>query len=231
MDYNNAKVYCIRNYTDNDLYVGSTCQPLSKRMADHRIAMNNKRDFNIQLYVKMREIGAENFYIELLEEYPCKNKEQLRAKEGEYIRNLSTLNKRIEGRTVEEWRKDNEEQLKEHYKEYYITNKPKIQEYKIQHYNENKTKIQAYKKEYSEKNKKRLLEKSKKYYEDNKAKVKLRINVKVNCECGEEISKSNLLRHQRSRKHQEALNNLNNINNVQLQSDNLREDGETEAGE
>ena len=33
------------------------------------------------------------FYIELLEDYPCQNREQLRAKEGEYIRKLSTLNK------------------------------------------------------------------------------------------------------------------------------------------
>ena len=42
---------------------------------------------------------------------------------------------------------------------------------------------------------------------------------------GEEISKSNLLRHQRTKKHQEALNNLNNINNVSLQTDDIREDG------
>ena len=57
------------------------------------------------------------------------NKEQLRAKEGEYIRSLSTLNKRIEGRTMEEWRKDNDEHLKEQY------NKPKIQQYKIEYAN------------------------------------------------------------------------------------------------
>ena len=145
MDYSKAKVYCIRNYNDSDVYVGSTCQPLSKRMADHRIAMNSKRkrDFNMNLYVKMREYGAHNFYIELLEEYPCKNKEQLRAKEGEYIRSLSTLNKRIEGRTIEEWRKDNEEYLKEHYKSYYSKNKPKIQQYKQEYAIINKTKIQG----------------------------------------------------------------------------------------
>ena len=125
MDYSKAKVYCIRNYNDDDVYVGSTCQPLSKRMADHRMSINSKRDGNMLLYSKMREHGANNFYIELLEEYPCNNKEQLRAKEGEYIRSLSTLNKRIEGRTIEEWRRDNEEYLKEHLKSYYIKNKPK----------------------------------------------------------------------------------------------------------
>ena len=30
MDYSKAKVYCIRNYNDDDVYVGSTCRPLSK---------------------------------------------------------------------------------------------------------------------------------------------------------------------------------------------------------
>ena len=118
MDYSKAKVYCIRNYNDSDIYVGSTCQPLSKRMADHRTAMNHKRDFNITLYVKVREQGANNFYIELLEDYPCQNKEQLGAKEGEYIRKISTLNKRIEGRTIKEWREDNEENLKKNKQTY-----------------------------------------------------------------------------------------------------------------
>ena len=202
MDYSNAKIYCIRNYNDIDVYVGSTCQPLSKRMADHRIAMNSKRkrDFNMTLYVKMRDQGATNFYIELLEEYPCENKEQLRAKESEYIRSLSTLNKRIEGRTIEEWRKDNEEHLKEHYKSYYIKNKPKIQQYKLECSNNNKIKIQEYKKEYTIKNKDTINAKSREYYVKNREEIKMKINVKVCCECGEKISKANLLRHQRSKK-------------------------------
>ena len=232
MDYSNAKIYCIRNYNDSDVYVGSTCQPLSKRMADHRIAMNSKRqrDFNMTLYVKMRDQGATNSYIELLEEYPCENKEQLRAKEGEYIRSLSTLNKRIEGRTIEEWRKDNEEHLKEHYKSYYRKNKPKIQQYKLEYSNNNKIKIQEYKTEYTIKNKDTINAKSREYYVKNREEIKMKINVKVCCECGEKISKANLLIHQRSKKHQEALNNLNNINNASSESNNIRANGEETEG-
>ena len=49
----------------------------------------------------MREIGKQRFYIELYEEYPCENIEQLRKREGEIIRELKpTLNKRIEDRTI-----------------------------------------------------------------------------------------------------------------------------------
>ena len=53
MDDSNAKIYCIRNYNDSDVYVGSTCQPLSKRMADHRMSINSKRDGNMFLYAKI----------------------------------------------------------------------------------------------------------------------------------------------------------------------------------
>ena len=181
MDYGKAKVYCIRNYNDNDVYVGSTCQPLSKRMADHRMAMNSKkRDFNMSLYVKMREQGANNFYIELIEEYPCENKEQLRAKEGEYIRSLSTLNRRIEGRTKKEYKQDYKEQIKVQGKEYYKTRSETICAKNRQHYNEI-------------------------------------ASVKMTCDvCGSIHNKKNKPLHLRTKKHQEALNNLNNINNVCL---------------
>ena len=47
----------------------------------------------------MLDIGKENFYIELIKEAPCENTEQLKAIEGEYIRQFGTLNSRIEGRT------------------------------------------------------------------------------------------------------------------------------------
>ena len=34
----------------------------------------------------MRELGVENFYIELIENFPCDTVEELRAREGHYIR-------------------------------------------------------------------------------------------------------------------------------------------------
>jgi len=69
--YQNGKIYCIKNNLDNDVYVGSTTQPLSKRMSDHRKDM--KKHPGRILYSKMHELGSEQFYIELIEEYPCEN--------------------------------------------------------------------------------------------------------------------------------------------------------------
>ena len=62
-DYKNSKIYTIRCKTDETLiYVGSTTQPLCKRMVEHRSKHNKENDNNYTkpLYIKMREIGVEN---------------------------------------------------------------------------------------------------------------------------------------------------------------------------
>ena len=102
-DYKNGKIYCLRNYINNEIYIGSTCQSLSKRMAYHRqdsIKQNRQR---ILIYKTMTELGRDNFYIELIEEYPCENLSQLTRREGELTRELkASLNQKIAGRTPEE---------------------------------------------------------------------------------------------------------------------------------
>ncbi len=36
MDYANGEIYKVLNSINDGVYVGSTCQPLSKRMTEHR---------------------------------------------------------------------------------------------------------------------------------------------------------------------------------------------------
>ena len=98
-DFQNGKIYCIRNTVNNDIYVGSSCQPLSKRMVCHRSDASNANKQQYLIYKTMNELGIENFYIELIEDYPCGNNDQLRAREGHFIRELATLNRQIEGRS------------------------------------------------------------------------------------------------------------------------------------
>ena len=69
--YENGKIYCIRNCIDNDVYAGHTTQALSKRMDKHRSDCRTSKSQSRIIYLKMRELGIENFYIELLEKYPC----------------------------------------------------------------------------------------------------------------------------------------------------------------
>ena len=96
--YQNSKIYAIRNTIDNDIYIGSTTTSLCQRMTKHRSAAKTRPSMQ-KVTAKMNELGVDNFYIELIENFPCENVELLRKREGELIRELATLNAKIEGRT------------------------------------------------------------------------------------------------------------------------------------
>ena len=97
-DYSKGKIYTIRCKTDDTkIYVGSTIQPLSVRFAEHK--QDSKRS-----YRWYKEIDNwDDWYIELYENYPCNNREELNKKEGEIIRLIGNLNKNIAGRTLKEY--------------------------------------------------------------------------------------------------------------------------------
>ena len=119
MDYKNGKIYQILNNINDEVYVGSTIQSLSKIMYDHR--MHSKYQ-HCNFYKLMKEIGPDSFYIELIESYPCNNKEELNAREGYFIRERGTLNKAIIGRTPKQWVEDNKEHVKQYKHNYYKQN-------------------------------------------------------------------------------------------------------------
>jgi len=178
--YNNGKIYTIRCTDDNNLiYCGSTVQPLYKRWHQHKKIYNkeNNKEYNKLLYIKMREIGIYSFYIELYENFNCDNIEQLLKREGEVIREIGNLNKKIEGRTHKESQKiyyeDNKEKIIEQQKQYKNDNKEKIIEQQKQYYNEHK--FEKHKKYYI-KNKEQILERQKKYNKENKEQILERRN-------------------------------------------------------
>ena len=70
-DYSKGKIYCIRNTVNDDVYIGSTCQNLSQRMAQRRRNLKCGNLGGMKLYDLMTELGNEHFHIELMEEYPC----------------------------------------------------------------------------------------------------------------------------------------------------------------
>ena len=69
-------------------------------MRCHRSHHRSMFLMNTPIHKAFTEHGAENLFIELEEKCPCNDKDELRKKEGEYIRLLNPpLNARIEGRT------------------------------------------------------------------------------------------------------------------------------------
>ena len=136
MDYKNGKIYQILNNVNDDIYVGSTCQALSKRFYEHRSRC--KTSHNGKLYPVMREIGRDNFYIELIETYTCNNKDELKAREGYYIRERATLNMEIAGRSDKQYYEDNKYRFKVRVKEYNEEHKEHYKEYHKIRYQKNK---------------------------------------------------------------------------------------------
>ena len=175
MDYNNGKIYRILNYIDDDCYVGSTTQPLSKRMAWHRREMNSQTKKDRLIYTKMRSVGVEHFYIELIEEFPCTNREQLLQREGHFIRELGTLNRIVAGRT------------------------------KKQHYQDNKRCILGQQRQYYNEHKDVVLERNRVYREYNKDRIRQQALARVSCCCGIEYTHQNRQRHFNSQRHKELM--------------------------
>ena len=129
--YHNSKIYSIRNSLNSEIYIGATTLQLSKRMVKHRCTAKTKPDAS-PLHKYMNDNGIHNFYIELVEEYKCENIEQLRKREGEIIREMATLNNRIENRTHQEynkqWKQNNRDRLNEERRERRKANPEKARE-------------------------------------------------------------------------------------------------------
>ena len=167
-DYSKGKIYTIRCRNDPTLiYVGSTIQPLSHRLGSHKYKASKYPD---RWYSIIKDWN--DWYIELYESYPCNNKEELVKREGEIIRLIGNLNKVVAGRTIEEYREDNYEMIKERKKLYVEKNKEEVVKREKEWYEKNKEYCAEKRKEWNEKNKEKKKELAKEYYENNKEKLK-----------------------------------------------------------
>ena len=126
VDYQLAKIYKIEALNpehESDVYIGSTCEPsLAHRMAGHRRSYkhwkNGKYNNHVRSFDIFDKYGIEYCNILLLESYPCLNKDELRQREGYYIKNTSCINKNIPGRSTKEFQKQYRDNHKEHIKGY-----------------------------------------------------------------------------------------------------------------
>jgi hypothetical protein len=83
---------------DDFEYVGSTTQPLSKRLVGHKT--DAKKYPERSLYKHFLEIGWEHVQIILIEDYLCENKEELERRERYFIEERKyILNKNLLTRT------------------------------------------------------------------------------------------------------------------------------------
>ena len=170
-------VYSIRTHQTTDIYIGSTTQPLSKRMVNHRTDYKNYLDGSKKYYTSFEIIKYPDSYIELIYEGEFESKLEMQKREGQEIRNTNCVNKRIAGRTMQEYYKDNKTQILENVKQYYKENREKLLEYQ------------------------------KEYQKDNRETIAEQKNQKFTCVCGGCFTHGNKCRHLKSKKHNLFLQN------------------------
>ena len=187
-DYAKSKIYKIICNITNEMYVGSTTQPLSKRLTGHiqgyKRYLNGKQHYITSFSI----IERGNYSIVLIEENNCENKEQLHRAERIHIENNICVNKVIPTRSDKEYYVENRdvilEKNKEYHvanrdvilekaKEYHVANRDVISERKKEYYVANREAISAKDKEYYVANREAILEKRKTYYQKNKADTNL----------------------------------------------------------
>jgi len=227
-NYNNGKIYKIESTLGDMVYYGSTTkQYLSQRMTKHRSDYNRwlsgKDAGKYRSFDLFDEYGIENCKIVLVENFPCKSKDELTAREAYYIRNFDCGNKCVPGRTYKEYIEDNKDKIlerkkqyrennKDKIKEYYQNNKDKILEQNKQYREDNKDKIadqgKQYRednkdkiKEYYQNNKDKILDRRKQYRENNKDKIAEQQKITYTCICGSCICKGNKGKHEQTKKH------------------------------
>ncbi len=162
-DYSTGKIYAIRSAQTDDVYIGSTIQPLCVRMAGHRAQYKYYLGEKGNYITSYKILQFEDAYIELIESFPCSCKEELNKREGELIRdNNNCINKRIAGRTCKQYQQDNKDKISAQRQQYRQDNKDKISAQKQQYRQENKEKLLAQKKQYYQENKEKLLAQKKK---------------------------------------------------------------------
>ena len=201
-NYQNGKIYTIRHPDTEKYYLGSTTQALSERFRGHKRLQNTTAK---QLF----DLGIDQCYIELLENYQCNSVEELTKREGELIRlhKDNLVNKIIVGRTKKEYHQDNKETIAEKQKIYYQTNKEILVEKQKIYHDNNKDTIYEKQKIYRDNiDDNRIKDTKKIYYDNNKERISEKTKPKFTCDCNSVVRISDKIRHEKTKKHQLFIN-------------------------
>mgnify|MGYP006307687783 CR=1 FL=1 len=187
--YKNAKIYKIVDVGYAKCYIGSTYNTLKKRMSSHVECYNSYRSGKCgrtTVYNMFDEFGVINCKIELIENYPCNNRDELNAREGYWQKQTECVNKVIVGRTNKEYHEQHKEELNRR-RMIYARNHVEQEN--------------ASKAEWAKNNPEKVKEAVKR----NNAKRRTYLLEKVECECGCKVTRVGLIKHCKTKKHDKIL--------------------------
>jgi group I intron endonuclease len=132
--YDHCKIYTLINNIDDEIYVGSTCLLLHKRLFAHKCLA--KLHPEVKVYNHLNTIGWNNVRIVLTEDYKCSTKTELLNRERYWIDilkpSLNTekvkvpINLEAQKLKIKQYREANIHKYKEYMKKYNAENIDRI---------------------------------------------------------------------------------------------------------
>ena len=146
IDYSRTCMYkiCCKDPSIKDEYYGHTTDK-TKRKHSHKSVCHkpDAKGHNTYVYQFIRNNGGwDNWTMVVIEEYPCENINQARARERYWIETQqATLNKQIPTKTQQEWIEEHKEEIIEYKKQYYEEHREELLEQKKKYREEFREKL------------------------------------------------------------------------------------------
>jgi hypothetical protein len=112
-DYKNSKIYKIVSYDNDEIYIGSTTESLSKRFHKHKHDLKRFKAGNYHYITSFKILEYETAHIVLIENFPCENKEELFKREQYHIQNNKCVNKFLPIFSRKEYYEKNKDKINE----------------------------------------------------------------------------------------------------------------------
>lgn len=207
-NYENGKIYKIVDNLTGQQYIGSTTQTLAQRIVSHINQFKNREiDISSHCCTSYEILKNDDYYIVLIENYSCDSKEELLTRERYFIESMECVNKVIPTRTRKQYLVENKIKVTEQRKQYRLENKELLSEKSKQYRNNNLETIAIEQKLYYENHKTDLNEKKKAFYQTNKDKILQDKLQQCICMCGATYAKAGKSRHEKTKKHQNYVQN------------------------
>ena len=116
-NYRYGKIYKIVCHTTDKIYIGSTCQPLDTRLAEHERSYTS-RNYTRKYCTAFEIIKHNNYTMRLLENCSCVTKQELHMRESFHILNNVCVNKNIPLRSPLEYRRSKKNKITKYNIEY-----------------------------------------------------------------------------------------------------------------
>jgi len=202
INYQDGKVYKITSTQTDKIYIGSTCKKyLSQRFTTHKSTYESWKAGKHHYVSSFELMQHEDAQIGLLEAFSCKGRDELRAKETEWMQKLRAqcVNKYLP--VTDPVRNAARSKLTK--AKYWQAKKEKIKAANAHYRQKNKAKILATDAKYrGDKEKTKAIHA--RYREKHKEKIKAQQYAKQiakNCVCGGVYRQQNIARHERTAKH------------------------------